>query len=117
MNKYEALMIFPSSLKEEDYQKSLDQVIALIAELGGAVLENRPMGRRPFAHPLKKKDSGYFVELTFSMSPDQVAPFRARCKLNENLFRLQVVTATPRPVVQQAAAQPVETGDVSHGKS
>lgn len=93
MKTYEATIIFPNSVKEDALQKAVEQVKAEITKLGGAIKDTRMLGRRAFARTLKKQDSGQYVRIDFTLEPGQVTPLLGRFKLNESIFRLQIVAA------------------------
>jgi small subunit ribosomal protein S6 len=91
MNKYEAMIILPESLKEEALDGALERVEAEIEKLGGAVEAKTRLGRRVFARPLKKHTAGQYMVLTFRMDGSKIASLQARLKLNEEVFRVQVL--------------------------
>lgn len=96
MNKYEATFIFPESLKEEALEAVQARVLEEITRLGGRVENITRLGKRAFARPLHKKKAGYYVIVSFSLEPNQVAPLQARYRLNEEVFRVQIVRAEGR---------------------
>lgn len=91
MKTYEALFIFSSTLKDEDLQKVLEQIRGEIKKLGGSVQNTQGIGKRTFAKLLKKRESGQYVKINFNMGPENIAPFEARLKLNEDVFRSQII--------------------------
>lgn len=93
MKKYEALFILPDSLKEDSLAAALAKAQEEIQKLGGKVESVTPLGKRAFARPLKKKGVGHYVLVVFSMAPDQIASLQARYRLDENIFRVQIVVA------------------------
>jgi small subunit ribosomal protein S6 len=93
MNKYEAMIIFPESLKEELLDASLEKVVAEIEKSGGTVDAKTRIGRRSFARPMDKQTSGQYMVVTFRIEGEKIAALQARFKLNEEIFRTQVVRA------------------------
>ena len=112
MKTYEAIFIFLSSLSEEDTQKTLQRVTAELTKQGGVVKETLPMGRRTFARPMKKEDSGFYYKMRFEIDPLHMEPLQARLKLIEEIFRVQITVApanrpaAPAPAGEAAAAAP-----------
>ena len=51
------------------------------------------LGRRQFSRPMKKEDSGQYARVDFDLDPGSVKALLARFKLNESIFRLQIVAA------------------------
>ncbi len=104
MKKYEALFIFPDILKDDVLEAAVNRVRGEVERLGGTLGETLVLGKRQFARTLKKRDSGFYVRLSFMLDPDKIAPLNARFKLHENLFRSQIVNVERIPVVRRAAA-------------
>lgn len=95
---YEALFIFPGSLKDEALQKVLEQARGEITKLKGNLRDTLSIGKRTFARPLKKTASGQYVRIDFSIEPENIAALLARFKLNEDIFRVQIVRPHARKV-------------------
>lgn len=112
LNKYEAMVIFSDSVKETALEDMLGHVKTEIKKLGGEVTSATRLGKRAFARPMKKTDSGHYALVAFSMEGEQVKNLQARLKLNEDVFRTQVVRAPLHPV-KPAEPKPAESDD--HG--
>ncbi len=95
MNKYEALIIFREDLKDTDWETAVAAVESEIQRLDGSVSSTTRLGKREFARPLQKQLSGHYGLMAFELAGDKVAPLLARLKLDERVFRVQVVTAPP----------------------
>ncbi len=103
MNKYEAMIIFPDALKDEALEAALEKVEAEIEKSGGKVESKTRMGRRQFARPMDKQNSGQYMVVNFKLDGGKLGPLQARFKLNEEIFRIQIVRASeiipvPAPV-------------------
>ena len=95
MNKYEAMVIFRESLKDTEWDDAVEAVRAEIEKLGGGVTSKTRLGKRDFARPMQKQQSGHYGLVAFRLAGDKVAALQARLKLNEQVFRVQVVSAPP----------------------
>ena len=93
MNKYEAMIIFQENLKETDWDGAVDAVRAEIEKLGGKMTSSTRLGKRDFARPMQKQLSGHYGLVAFQLAGDKVTALQARLKLDEQVFRVQVVTA------------------------
>lgn len=93
MKTYEVIFIFSNSIKEDALQKVIEQIQGEITKQKGIVKESRVLGRRQFARPMKKEDSGQYARIDFQMEPGNVSALLAKLKLNESIFRLQMVAA------------------------
>lgn len=99
MNNYEALVIFPDSLTEEQVEAGLNQLKSEIQALGGSVSASARMGRRAFARPQGKLKSGEFVLVGFQAPAQSIPSLRERVKLAAVVFRMMITRA-----VEPAAA-------------
>lgn len=93
MNKYEAMIIFRESLKDTEWDEAVDAVRADIEKLGGSLTSCTRLGKREFARTMKKQTAGHYALLAIQLDGAAVSPLLARLKLNEQVFRVQVVTA------------------------
>ena len=93
MNKYEAMIIFRENLKDTDWDGAVEAVRAEIEKLGGKLTSSTRLGKREFARPLQKQYSGHYGLIAFRLAGDKVAALQARLKLDEQVFRVQVVAA------------------------
>jgi len=110
---YQAMFIFSSSLADEALQEVLQSVQGEVEKLGGTVTGSDIMGKRVFARPMKKMETGQYAKMLIQMLPSSVSPLLARMKLNEKIFRVQIVEmkpakATPSP--EAPAAVPSKEG-------
>lgn len=109
MKKYEATIIFRDSLQDADWDGAVDSVRAEIARQGGTLASCTRLGRREFARPMKKQTAGHYGFLAFELDGDKIPALLARLKLNENVFRIQVVNASgqnaPAPVPDAPAEE------------
>ncbi len=106
MRTYEALIIFAETVKEDTVKEAKDAFQAEVERQDGAVLDQMMLGRRVFARTLKKRDSGLYGKVYFTMEPDKIAPLKKRCKFVDLLFRIQI-TVLPngyRPPVAESNA-------------
>lgn len=91
LRTYEALIIFAETVKEDTVNQAMDAFGAEVERQGGAVLDRMSLGRRPFARPLKKRDSGLYGKVYFTMDPANIEPLKKRCKFVNSLFRIQII--------------------------
>ena len=104
MNAYDAMMIVPDGLNEEQVEGVLQRVKEEVARADGIVKSCDILGRRSFARPMKKQESGKYVRMLFDLAPAAVEGLNGRFKLIDGLFRVQITRAVPRPVVEESAA-------------
>ena len=93
MNKYEAMIIFRENLKDTDWDGAVEAVRAEIEKLGGKTTSCTRLGKREFARIMQKRQGGHYGLIAFQLAGDKVAALQARLKLDEQIFRVQVVSA------------------------
>lgn len=109
MKSYEALFILAETVRDENVEEFASKTRSEIERLGGVITQSMPMGRRPFAASLQKRDGGVYLRIDFQLDPAKIAPLQARFKINENIFRMQLVSvekdqkiAAPAPAASAA---------------
>lgn len=95
LKKYRGTFIFAGSAKDEALNSMLETVKGEIGKLGGSVENTDIKGRRTFARPMSKRDSGVYVFMVFNLDTENVNKLLARFKLNDDIFRVQVIVAPP----------------------
>jgi len=105
---YEVVVILPETLADDQINKVLKGFEKEVKTLKGTSSSASRMGRKLFARPLKKMTAGEYVLYNIDIEPGNVAKLLARCKLNEDLFRVQVFNKTIakiEPVAVETAAE------------
>jgi ribosomal protein S6 len=106
------MFIFPIALDEEAMDGAVKRVQEEIDRLGGKVSATELLGRRNFARQMKKKDAGFYVRMEMDFPPERVADLLARLKLNEDVFRVQIIrkdeTHASADAPEPVAAAPAE---------
>lgn len=119
MNTYEGLFIFGQSVQDDRVKDMGVYVRTEIEKLGGTVVQSRDIGRRTFARTMQKTESGVYLAVVFKMEPDKIAPLNARYKMNDELFRSQIVRLDEKfanTVPSTAAPEPrSDRGDRDRG--
>jgi len=67
-----------------------------ITRLSGKVVSTDVLGKRSFARPMHKRDSGVYVKIRFELDPRHVADLKKRYRLLEDLFRVQILAVDER---------------------
>jgi small subunit ribosomal protein S6 len=110
LKKYQGVFILFPPADEAALEAKLETIRGEITKQGGTVSASTRMGRNAFARPLRKKDSGFYVLISFTIEPSRVATLRNRLKLNEDVLRVEIVLAhtwtqeTPKPAADKPAA-------------
>ncbi|MDD5708530.1 MAG: 30S ribosomal protein S6 [Kiritimatiellae bacterium] len=96
MKKYDALYIFTNAPKDEALDQLVEKVSGEITRLGGQIVGTEMLGKRSFARPMKKRESGVYVRVRFEIAPGQIQALKARYALSEEVFRMQILAVDER---------------------
>jgi ribosomal protein S6 len=91
LKTYEAMFIFASTMKDDVLEKALERIRGEITKANGTVTNSQTLGPRTFARPMKKREVGIYVKMTISMDPKDVGALTAKFRLNEEIFRVQIL--------------------------
>lgn len=106
MNKtYEVVVILPETLADDQINKVLKSFEKEVKTLKGTTSSASRMGRKLFARPLKNMTAGEYVLYNMDIDPLKVQSLLDRCKLNEDLFRVQVFNKPPVAPVSHALVE------------
>ena len=103
MKTYDALYIFVGVAKDDVVEASLEKALAEVTRLGGNIIAKDQLGRRSFARPLSKRDSGVYVRVRFEMDPLKIKELVDRYRLVEEVFRVQILAVDARREAKIAA--------------
>ena len=96
MKKYDGLYIFAGQAKDDVLEGQIAKAVAEVTRLGGNLLSQEVLGKRTFARPMRKRESGVYVEVRFELDPDKVAELVKRYRLVEEVFRVRVLAVDER---------------------
>lgn len=96
MKKYDAVYIFVGVTKDDVLNANLDKALAEVTRLGGVVLSTESLGKRQFARPMSKKESGVYVKVRFEIDPSKLEELDKRYNLVEEVFRVQFLAVDER---------------------
>ena len=91
MKKYESVFILDESKIDGNAEAFMTSVIEFIKSLGGSVSESVDMGRRTFAYPINKKNSGQYWDLVLELDPAKVVELKENYRLNNAVVRMEVL--------------------------
>ena len=103
MKKYDGLYIFAGQAKDD----------VLDGQIAKALAEVTRLGKRAFAHPMRKRENGVYVQVRFELDPAKVSELVNRYRLVEEVFRVQILAVDERreailAAQREAAAQRAE---------
>ena len=96
MKKYDALYIFAGSAKDDVLDGLIAKALAEVTRLEGNVISQEVLGKRSFAHPMKKRENGVYVQVRVELDPSKVSELVNRYRLVEEVFRVQILAVDER---------------------
>ena len=97
MKKYDGLYIFAGQAKDDVLEGQIAKAVAEVTRLGGNILSQEVLGKRAFARPMRKRESGVYVQVRFELDPpSKVSELVNRYRLVEEVFRVQILAVDDR---------------------
>lgn len=90
MNKYEIMFILKSN-EEEAIKNEVSNLKAIITDMNGEVTNEKEMGNRKLAYPIKKELNGYYYVMNVNANNEAIAEFDRKAKINENVIRHLII--------------------------
>lgn len=90
MKKYDGLYIFAGQAKDDILEGMIAKALAEVTRLEGKVLAQEVLGLAKFAHPMRKRENGVYVQVRFELDPAKVSELVNRYRLVEEVFRVQI---------------------------
>jgi ribosomal protein S6 len=106
------MIIFGTCVKDDDIEKALERAGEEVTKLKGTVGDSKVVGRRSFSRPMKKREDGVYATMRFEMDPENVEKLRARYKLSDEIFRIQITCADMRKKEEPEESAKEEATDV-----
>ena len=87
MNNYDGLFILNIQGKDEGLKEAIEVIEKEIEGFGGKINGTQKMDRKRFERMAGDLDSGFYVNVQFSLAPDKLEPVRSKLALNEVVYR------------------------------
>jgi len=87
MNNYDGLYILNIQGKDEGIKEAIETIEKEIEGFGGKINGTQKMDRRRFERIAGDIDSGFYVNVQFSVAPDKLEALRSKLALNEIVYR------------------------------
>ena len=93
MNRYEMLYIIAPATAEEAREAVIAKLENLVATLGGSVEKTDKWGDKTLAYPIRFKDDGYYVVMTFTAEGKAIAELDRVARLTDEVERTVITKA------------------------
>lgn len=94
LRKYEGLFILNVAGKEENAKDLVEKLEKEIQGAKGNINKVERMDKRPFARVAHNLDAGYYVNIVFDMTADNLSALRSKLKLDEDVFRVMFLRSS-----------------------
>ena len=91
MNKYEIMFIVKTTIDEATLKSTASTLKSIITDMNGKISNEKEMGRRDLAYPIKKEISGFYYVFNCEASQEAITEFDRRSRLNENILRHLII--------------------------
>jgi small subunit ribosomal protein S6 len=90
---YEETVIIDGSLENEQIDTEVKKIEEIIQTHGGKIHDIHRWGRKKLAYPIRKKEQGYYIVITFEADGSSIVEFERELELNETVLRYLSISA------------------------
>jgi small subunit ribosomal protein S6 len=101
---YELMYILRPDLNEEQVNGAIDKYKQLLTAQGATSIEIQPKGKKRLAYPINKNRDGYYVQVNYTGSGQEVAVVERAMRLSEEVIRYLTIKQDP-PAPESAEAE------------
>lgn len=94
---YETVIIFDSSLPDEQVEERIERFRGVLAADGEAPFQIDRWGKRKLAYPIGKKEQGTYAVLRYQSLPASLAEFERLARIDEMVLRQLTVVNPVEP--------------------
>ena len=87
MKNYDGLFILNIQGKDEGLKEAIESIEKEIEGFGGKINGTQKMDRKRFERTAGDLDSGFYVNVQFSLEAEKLEPLRVKLSLNEIVYR------------------------------
>jgi len=95
MKNYEITYLISSEIAEEQVQQVQSQIVSLIQDEGGIMLEEKMPFRKKLAYPVKKQSQVYLSYLVFQLEPEKLKNLEKELKEVSQILRYLLLIKQP----------------------
>ena len=93
MNNYELIVVFVSSLEEDEIDKEISKLTSLLEKEKYQVSKIDKWGIRKLAYPIQKQENGFYCVIYFTGGTKIIPEINRINKINDRVLRHLVVTS------------------------
>jgi small subunit ribosomal protein S6 len=89
---YETIFILDAMVEDEKLEGIISKYSNFLTKNDCSILKVDKWGRKKFAYPIKKRNSGFYVTMEFAGGPDVIAKLERAYHLDESILRYLTVS-------------------------
>jgi len=90
---YELLYIIPTPFSEKDLPEISKKIEKTIIDLKGKIIEQKELGNKKLAYPIKQIYKGFYFLINFEIDTDNLAKLNQKLRLTSEILRYMIVKA------------------------
>lgn len=91
MNKYEMMFIVKAASDEKVVAKTADNLKKIIKDMKGKILEEKDLGSKELAYPIKKENVGYYFVVNFEATAEIINELDRKARIDESVLRHLII--------------------------
>ncbi len=76
--------------KEDTINELKKGISSVISDNSGNIVKENMIGKKALAHPIKKKTTGIYYEITFTALPESIGKMMRQFRINTDILRTLV---------------------------
>ena len=91
MNKYEMMFIVKANADEKAIANTAKSLKDVITSMKGKVTDEKDLGSKELAYPVKKETVGYYFVYNFEANAETVAELDRKARIDESVLRHLII--------------------------
>ena len=91
MNKYEMMFIVKANADEKAVANTAKSLKEIITSMKGKISEEKDLGSKELAYPIKKETVGYYFVVNFEANAETVAELDRKARIDESVLRHLII--------------------------
>ncbi len=91
VRNYEIMVVINPDLSEDEVKKTTDNVVNIIKDNNGELIDIDRWGKRRLAYPINKKKEAYYYVIYFKLDSEKIIELEKKYKLMENILRHLII--------------------------
>jgi small subunit ribosomal protein S6 len=112
---YELLYIIPAPLTEKDVPNVMKKVKKIIEEMGGKIIEEKNLGNKKLAYPIKQVYRGFYILNLLEINPLKIEKLNKNLELYSGVLR-HLITKLPKKRPQKIRKKKISAENKTKNK-